>query len=125
MTELELLGKRMGPDYNCCHFACEAWAARTGKDALSPVLADFLAPRGVRTARPAIRHAFERLPAPVSPCVVVMHRTSSDSHVGIYESDMILHLTRAGAKRQPRHLAILGYRTVRYYAVRSADYGSV
>lgn len=112
----------MAHDYSCADFACDAWTMITGSDALRPVLADLLRPAGSRTARPALRHSFARSPTAVSPCVVLLRRGSGDSHVGIHDRGLILHLTRTGARRQPPHLAFLGYRTPRFYALRPADH---
>lgn len=101
-----LLGREHGgASYNCLHFADEVWAHEAGES---------LAARMGGTLR-GLLSGFERLDAPVSPCLVLMRRPRSEAHVGVYLRGRVAHLTERGARLEEVELAALGFNDVRYY----------
>lgn len=117
MTEADLMSRRLGPLYNCAHFLAEAWERETGRD-IRPIFAGFLAPAHARRATPHARGDFVRIPAPVSPCIVLLRRVKATPHVGLFVRGRVLHLTDKGPIRQLLSVASLGYTSVRFYAPR-------
>lgn len=111
------MAARLGPQYNCAHFLCDAWLAETGWD-LGSVLGSFLAARDQRTADPALVRTMQRLPGPRGPCVVLWRRRGTAPHVGLYARGTVLHLTGSGPIRQLLPVASLGYNSTRFYAPR-------
>jgi hypothetical protein len=101
--------------YNCAHFVVDAWKHITGVD-IGDRLSGFMAPPAARVVVAQERHGFNRLPAPVSPCLALMSRRRSAPHVGIYYIDRILHLHEYGVEFQPVSVAMRGFSNIRYYA---------
>ena len=113
------MGKRLTPLYKCIHFLADAWEEETGYD-MRGIMACFMVPPRQRSADPALAKAFVRIPAPSSPCVVLMRRGAATPHVGLFVRGRVFHLTARGARREPLHIATFTYPKdlVRFYALR-------
>lgn len=101
--------------YNCLDFAAEVWMAAEGQDVralLDGLVSTAPADRRVRREH---RRAFVRLDRPHDPCLVLMQRTRSTPHAGVYVRGRILHLKETGVEYQPAHIAALGFDRVGYY----------
>lgn len=115
------MNRRLSPSYNCAHYATDLWEHETGQD-LGQALSGFLCSRRSRSVGPELRHEFERLPAPRSPCIVLFRRGRTTPHVGVFLRGRVQHLTRSGPIRQLVAVAGVGYTSVRFYAPRSPVY---
>lgn len=101
-----LLGRiHRGKEYNCLHFADEAWMILTGQS---------LEARMHGSMR-AIAVSFDRIDKPVSPCLVLMRRPKAEAHVGVYYRGRVAHLTERGARFEDQAIAALGFSDIRYY----------
>lgn len=100
-----LAKEHRGVDYNCLHFAREAWRDLTGED---------LPATELRITKKVVK-SFKRLDNPVDPCVVLMRRKFATPHIGIYYRGKVLHLRESGAEFFPLPVATLGFTTVRFY----------
>lgn len=108
-------------NYNCAHFVAEVWEHVTGQD-LRGQFDGFLLPPKNRFVRPAIRRGFVKLEKPTKCCIVVFHKLTGSAHVGIYINGNVLHIQRIGVRFQPLELAILGFKTYRFYDVKKIDH---
>lgn len=100
--------------YNCAHFASELWQALTGED-IAWKLGGLLSPFDQRTVRPRMFRDFTRLAQPESPCLVIMVRPRTPSHVGVYYEGRVAHITGIGVHYQPVDVASMCFQVVRYY----------
>ncbi|MEC7118978.1 MAG: hypothetical protein VXW65_03615 [Pseudomonadota bacterium] len=101
--------------YNCVHFLCDAWKLVTGDD-LSARSAGVM--RAVSDGKGLQRddtRAFERLPKPESPCIVLMHGRNKSPHVGLFYRHKVLHITEQGVQYMPLAIASIGFDRVRFY----------
>lgn len=105
--------------YNCAHFVAEVWEWLSGCD-IREVLDGFLLPPKDRFVRGSIRRKFVRLEKPKSPCIVLMHRAGDSAHVGLFLHNKVLHIRRAGVAFQPLDIAIMGFKTHRFYDVKES-----
>lgn len=112
-----LLDRARSDQYNCAHYAAEVWQHETGVD-IRPVLHGFLAPEGERKAVVSDLSVMRRIPGPVEPCLVLMRRGRATPHLGVFVRGRVQHLSTFAPIRQPIELAMLGYKSVRYYAPR-------
>jgi hypothetical protein len=105
--------------YNCLHFTCEVWKATTGLD-LTVALGELLA-GPIHQRRVKRRHTvkFERVPAPIEPCLVLLLNPRTRPHAGVYIRGRMLHLTRRGVEYQPLQIASLFFRKQRFYQCRA------
>ena len=101
------LSRRQAPGYDCLAFARDVWAGLTGEDLRGRL--DILHPD------PRRLRVFERLSAPVDPCLVLMRRPRSQPHVGVYVRGRVLHLDAGGAKHVPLELVALSFLRVEFY----------
>lgn len=101
-------------NYNCAHFVAEAWEHITG-NAMSDRLRGFLAPMAGRSAPLNLRREFKPLAKPESPCLVWLTGRNCPPHVGMYIRGKVLHIRKSGVIFEPLHLAVLGFRRVRFY----------
>lgn len=104
-------------NYNCAHFVSEFWERATGED-VTEHLEGLLLPVKDRVVRLQIRRSFQRLTAPISPCIVVMHRPKGAPHVGVWFDGKVFHLKETGPEYQPINVAVLGFKTHRFYDVK-------
>lgn len=104
--------------YNCAHFVCEVWKETQGQDISGP-LSGFLRPAKLRKVRASIRHQFERLDGPRSPCIVLMQRPGYAPHVGMFIRGRVFHIQRSGVQFQPIDVAAIGFTQVRFYNVKN------
>lgn len=104
---IDLLDRERAAAYDCAAYAAEVWERLTGDD---------VRPHLVGLARPS--GYFQRIAAPVEPCLVLMRRGRVAAHVGVFVRGRVQHLGRGAPIRQPLGLASLGYTTVRFYAAR-------
>lgn len=111
-----IMDRRLGPDYNCAHFAVEV-CDDLGFD-IRPALAGFLHPRRSRRALPSARTGLQRVSSPVDPCLVLLRRAKATPHVGVFVHGRLFHLTDSGPIRQLLSVARIGYTSVRFYALR-------
>jgi hypothetical protein len=82
-------------DRNCWHFACDVWADLTGKR-LHASIEDFHLGALHGYALRQSEH-LKQIPAPKSPCLVLMQRQRIQPHVGVYVNGKLLHLKESGA----------------------------
>jgi len=98
-----LLGRMPRDNYNCLDFAAEAWDHLVGnhdiKARLDALSAGVHAEDG-HIILSAIR-GFEKLYKPLSPCFVVMQRSKTQPHVGVFYNGRILHMRDNGVEYQP------------------------
>lgn len=112
----DILSRRYNRNtYNCAHFVVDVWLRITGVD-ITVIMSDFLRAATSRTAGYGLRQSFTRLPAPVSPCVVLMRRKGTAPHVGVYLYDKVAHITELGAHYVPLDVAARGFTQIRFYA---------
>lgn len=109
------LKRRHRPDYKCLHWVRDVWLEMTGEDIGPRFEALLSAHSGATPMKPSDLKAFERLPAPVSPCLVLMRRPRTEPHIGIYLDGRIAHMTERGAYFQVPAVATLPYRDVTFY----------
>lgn len=100
--------------YNCAHFVSEVWQYMTGED-ISEKLTGFTTSRDKRSVNMKLRFDFERLVTPVTPCLILMHRRRTSTHVGIYINGKILHLTEKGVQRVSIENATYGFNKYGFY----------
>ena len=101
--------------YDCLHFARDVWLELTGED-LAARLDGLLAAPEDRHVLARHRRAFQRLPGPREPCLVVGQRRHSAPHVGVFLRGRVLHLREEGATFQTFADAMRGFTSVRCYA---------
>lgn len=103
------------PDvYNCAHFVSELWEDYTGENIRSKLL-PLLQPVEKRSAPFNLRKNFTKLPKPVEPCIVLMHRRRCGAHVGFYISNKVLHITDVRVELVHLHVAAIGFDSVGFY----------
>lgn len=100
--------------YNCAHLVADVWEAETG-ECIRQALAGFLAPPADRRAAWSLARDFVPLTRPAAPCIVLMRRPRSPSHVGIYIRERVAHIREPGFAYQPLNVATLGFSIVRFY----------
>lgn len=57
----------------------------------------------------------KRLKSPVSPCFVLMQRSQTIPHIGVYWKGRVLHLNDKGAQYQPLNIARGYFPLIRFY----------
>lgn len=114
---MTLLDRYRSPTYNCSHYAAELWERETGQD-IRHVLGGFFASEGARRVDASACLTFRRIPAPVEPCLVLLRCGRATPHVGVFLRGRVQHLASIGPIRQPLDVAMVGYRSVRFYAPR-------
>lgn len=100
--------------YNCAHLVAEAWKDETGVD-IAHTLAGFLLPPADRRVILSECRHFTPIPAPVSPCIVLMQQRRRAPHVGIFLRGRVLHIKRSGVEFQPLDVVKIGFSRVRFY----------
>lgn len=105
--------------YNCAHFVAEVWEGITGQD-IHETLGGFLLPPGKRFVRGSIHRRFVKLEKPKSPCIVLMHKVKGSAHAGLLLHNRVLHIQRSGVSFQPLEVAIMGFKTHRFYDVKNS-----
>lgn len=112
-----LLSRTPRTDYNCLDFATEAWAHLTGDagvlDRLAALNAGIHAEDG-RVVLSAVR-GFRKLEQPMSPCFVVMQRSKTQPHIGVYHNGRVLHLKENGVEYQPLAVARRYFTKIGFY----------
>lgn len=103
-------------NYNCLHFTRDVWLDHTGVD-ITEHLQNVFTP-GRRTGFKKSLSAFERIDAPVDPCLVMMHRPRVAPHIGVFLRGKVLHIWERGVEFLPVALASRGFDSVRYYLCR-------
>lgn len=104
--------------YNCAHFVLDVWLNETGQDILR-LLEGVLCPPKTRKLDIKEARNVEVLPAPISPCIVLM-RNRWQSHVGVWLRGRVLHLIEhSGVQYVPLEVAALGFSSVRFFRCRS------
>lgn len=106
--------------FNCAHFTVEAFRVLAGQD-IAAALQGFLLPPGARYVPQRLRHSMQRLPSPVSPCIVLMLRHGRAPHVGMYYGGSVLELKRSGVSYLRPETATVGYDRVRFYRCLNAS----
>lgn len=112
-----LLSKTRTPGYDCLDFAIEAWehlVGDTGVMARLHALSDGIHAEDGRVSLSAVR-GFEKLESPSSPCFVVMQRTRTQPHIGIYHNGRVLHLKENGVEYQPIAVARRYFTKIGFY----------
>lgn len=100
--------------YNCAHFAVEVWRSLTGQD-IEQELTGFLRPVRDRRTDPGLRRTFQKLACPESPCLVLMQRTKSTPHAGVFLRGRIIHIHERGVECLPPEVATRGFDRIGYY----------
>lgn len=113
-----LLSRTPAPGYNCLDFVLEAWNHITGDpdvaEKLNALSAGIHAEDG-RVILSAVR-GFAKLSQPASPCFVVMQRTKTQPHIGIFYKGRILHMKETGVEYQPVQVARRYFSRIGFYA---------
>jgi hypothetical protein len=100
--------------YNCLDLAREVWLGETGED-LGERLRGLFVPVAERKIEARHFRAFERLAAPVSPCLVLMRRPKAEPHMGVFLRGRVIHAQERGVEWMPIELAAFGFSTVEYF----------
>lgn len=87
-------------NYNCRHFAADAWRHITGLD-VNTVLQTILSP--------AFFKVFSQTENPVTPCICLYTRRGSAYHVGVYRNGSVLHLDDTGVQQVPHDILKLSF----------------
>lgn len=112
-----LLGKTRTSEYDCLSFAVDAWRHLVGDvDVLERINA---LSNGVHTENghvvlSAVR-GFEKLDGPESPCFVVMQRTKTQPHIGVYWKGRVLHMKDRAVEYQPLAVAKRYFTKIGFY----------
>lgn len=83
-----LLSKHRTSQYDCKHFARDAWLEITGEDLQNRL--PHLFGTGILTKSDL--RALRPVPLPIDPCIVVGTQRGSDPHIGIFWNKSIIHL---------------------------------
>lgn len=100
--------------YNCAHFVTEVWAYITGCD-ITHIFKGFLLPPKDQYVGPELRRQFTKLDEPKSPCIVLMRRPKTVSHVGLYYRGKVLQIHERGVEYMPIDIATRGFKKVGFY----------
>lgn len=100
--------------YNCLHFTRDVWGELTGEDISEKLRGLLGAPEDRRLALATFR-AFERLPRPISHCLVYMRSMGRDPHVGVFFRDRLLHMRTTGPEFLPLAIGARGFNSFRFY----------
>jgi hypothetical protein len=100
--------------YTCLEFTAEVWKDITGED-IGDRLPILRVASAERRITPSDLRRFERLTAPVSPCIALIRRPKAVPHMGVFLRGNILHLNDMGASFQSPQFAGLGFTTMTYY----------
>jgi len=103
--------------YNCAHFVCEVWKELNNQD-ISEALTWAKTGRSLRVMDAHRLGQFERILAPVSPCLALFQANQGASHVGIWLDGKILHLAQNGVEWTYLETVMIGFRNVRFYNVK-------
>ena len=105
------------PVYNCLDFTREVWIGLFGDEdvhrRLDELCAGVHAEDGHVVLGPV--RGFRRLARPESPCFVVMQRSKTQPHVGIFYNGRILHLRETGVEYQPLQVARRYFTKIGFY----------
>jgi hypothetical protein len=100
-------------NYNCWHFACEVWEKLTGQTInaqLNGLRQDIL-----QNTVDGHADRLTKLDTPLSPCLVLMRRSKSLPHVGVFIHGRVLHLNEEGVWCQPLTKVSVGFTEIDYY----------
>jgi hypothetical protein len=113
-----LLDRIPTASYNCLDFAIEAWRYLSG----DPEAAERLErlSEGVRAEDGHVIlsgvRGFTKLDRPRDPCLVVMQRTRTSPHIGIFLRGRVLHLKECGVEYQPIQVVRRYFTRIGFYA---------
>jgi hypothetical protein len=99
---------------NCWHLVRDGWLELTGRD-LGDRTPELLTAAALRGRFDSDVPAFEELPSPAEPSIVLMRRPRAVPHVGLYYRARVLQMTPRGASYLPLPAAIAGFPDVRFY----------
>ena len=68
-----------------------------------------------RVVLSAVR-GFQKLEQPISPCFVVMQRSKTQPHIGIYYNGRVLHMKENGVEYQPLQVVRRYFTKIGFYA---------
>ena len=109
------LGRRFDRiSFTCLDLAREVWRDTTGED-LGERLQGLFAPAAERSLASRHLRAFERLPGPVSPCLVLMRRPRAAPHIGVFLRGRVIHARERGVEFQPLEVVSFGFSLVEFY----------
>lgn len=100
--------------YNCAHFVSEVWETVTG-ESIAHKMAGFLLPPSERYVSPDLRRIFRRLTRPENPCIVLLQRSGSPAHVGVFIRGRVLHIHERGVEFQPIDVVSRGFEKIGFY----------
>lgn len=99
---------------NCWHLARDAWLELTGRD-LGDRTPETLTQAALEGRFQADVPAFELLPGPAEPSLVLMRSPGIVPHVGVHYRARVLQMTVNGASYLPVAQACAGYRQTEFY----------
>lgn len=102
------------PEYHCSHFLCDAWQHITGQD-LRTRMAGVLEAVSTGQMKPSDLTQFQRIDAPVSPCIVLLHGRGLNPHVGMFWRGRVLHIGWQGVQYMPLNVVSAGFTKVSFY----------
>jgi hypothetical protein len=113
-----LLNRTPKPSYNCLDFVTEAWSHLVGDTGVMERLAALNAGIHAEDGRVVLStvRGFARLPQPSSPCFVVMQRSKTQPHIGIFYNGRILHMIENGVEYQPLPVVRRYFTKIGFYA---------
>jgi hypothetical protein len=119
MPSIDPLLSRIPRDgYNCLDFVTEAWdhlIGDSGVMASLTALNEGIHAEDGKVVLSAVR-GFQRLSQPASPCFVVMQRSKTQPHIGIYYNGRVLHMKETGVEYQPIQVVRRYFTKIGFYA---------
>jgi hypothetical protein len=103
--------------YNCWDFALDVWADLQGRTIPHAATnAEEPASQLHQLALLTAHKDFVALPAPVSPCFVLMQRQRMAPHIGVYINGKVLHMNSRGPCYDDLHHVTVPFPTVTFHA---------
>lgn len=93
---------------NCWHVLRDAWLELTGVD-LGDRTPDRISLAALLGRFDTDVPAFQELPAPAEPCIVLMRHPGLVPHVGLHWERRVLQMAQHGPSYHPLHMATAGY----------------
>jgi hypothetical protein len=113
-----LLARTPTNAYNCLDFVREAWSHLVGDPGVMArlqALSEGVHAEDGRVVLSAVR-GFQRLERPASPCFVVMQRSKTQPHIGIFYKGRVLHMKDNGVEYQPLPVVRRYFTKIGFYA---------
>lgn len=100
--------------YNCYDLVREAWLDLTGTD-LGAQTPDSKSISTYTEKALFVANQLTELQVPENPCIVLMLRSRTIPHIGVYVNGKVLHLSRTGTHYVALSSATASFPTVKFY----------